>query len=52
MYSDILYIRIRKIGLVHFWGSNFEFQYFWGFPKNEYFWGIKNLRIFFGVIKN
>ena len=35
----------------HFWGQNFEFQYFFGvFRKINIFWGMKILWIFFGVI--
>ena len=30
-----------------FFGSIFEFQYFWGFHKTEYFLGMKILWIFF-----
>ena len=39
---------ISRLGLI-FGVQNFEFQYFWGFQKNEYFLGVrmKILWIFF-----
>ena len=50
-YSDIFF---TYVGSCHFWGvQNFEFQYFWGFQKNEYFGGggyEDCVDIFFGVI--
>ena len=30
-------------GWGYFLGTNFEFQYFWGFQKNEYFFGYEDL---------
>ena len=37
----------------HFWVQNFEFQYFWGFQKNEYFLGCVDLvDIFWGSSQN
>ena len=43
-------INLYCIVLVIFLGSNFVFQYFGGFQKNEYFWGYKDLVEIFGVI--
>ena len=47
--GTLIFSHIRRLGL--FFGvQNSEFQYFFGFQKNEYFWGMKILWIFFGVI--
>ena len=43
-----IFSHIRRLG-PFFWVQYSEFQYFWGFQKNEYFFGgIKILWIFFG----
>ena len=37
------------VGSGYFFGvQNFEFQYFWGFSKNNFFGGMKILWTFFG----
>ena len=38
---------IRRLGSI-FWVQYFEFQYFWGFQKNEYFGGHEDFVDFFG----
>ena len=42
------------VGSGHFLGvKNFEFQYFWGFQKNEYFFGYEDfVDIFLGLPQN
>ena len=34
--GTLIFSHIRRLGLF-FWVQNSEFQYFWGFQKNEYF---------------
>ena len=38
---------IRRLGSI-FWVQYFEFQYFWGFQKNEYFGGHEDFVEFLG----
>ena len=45
--GTLIFSHIRRLGLF-FWVQTSEFQYFWGFQKNEYFFDMKILRIFFG----
>ena len=47
--GTLVFSHIRRLGL--FFGvQNSEFQYFWGFQKNEYFFGYEDfVDIFFGV---
>ena len=44
----LIFSYIRRLG--PFFGvQNFEFQYFWGFQKNDYFWGYEDfVDIFWG----
>ena len=48
--GTLIFSHIRRLGL--FFGvQNSEFQYFWGFQKNEYFFGYEDFAdIFWGVI--
>ena len=40
--GTLIFSYIRRLG--SFFGvQNFEFQYFWGFQKNEYFLGHEDL---------
>ena len=39
--GTLIFSCIRRLGSF-FWVKNFEFQYFWGFQKNEYFWGYED----------
>ena len=47
-WGTLIFSHIRRLGL--FWGvHNSEFQYFWGFQKNEYFFGYEDfVDIFLG----
>ena len=48
--GTLIFSHIRRLGLF-FWVQNSEFQYFWGFQKNEYFFGYEDFAdIFWGVI--
>ena len=50
--GTLIFSHIRRLGLL-FWVQNSEFQYFWGFSKNDFFFffwgggGMKLLWIFF-----
>ena len=47
--GTLIFSYIHRLGL--FFGvQNFEFNYFWGFQKNEFFWGYEDLVDNFGVI--
>ena len=37
--GTLIFSHIRRLG-PFFWIQNSEFQYFWGFQKNEYFLGV------------
>ena len=45
--GTLIFSHILRLELF-FWVQNSEFQYYWGFQKNEYFLDMKILRIFFG----
>ena len=40
--GTLIFLYTRRLGSF-FWVQNFEFQYFWGFQKNEYFLGYEDL---------
>ena len=47
-WGTLIFSYTRRLGSV-FGVQNFEFQYFWGFQKNEYFWGYEDsVNIFWG----
>ena len=46
--SALIYSYIRRLESF-FWVQNIEFQYIWGFQKNEYFLGYEDfVNIFWG----
>ena len=48
--GTLIFSHIRRLGLF-FLVQNSEFQFFWGFQKNEYFFGYEDFAdIFWGVI--